>query len=301
MTKLEEAVLKQLSLESLGQLHNLDPKEAQARLNKLTQNVISEMTPSDILNHMENVYNETVIEYVSNPHNQGIVDELIEFMDLLPWGATVLELGCGPGRDALFMSCPDKDFRLSLMNRLRTRDNKTVAEKYLVPEIVLRVTGIDQSKSMITACLEALMSLKTVGMSPAYEPQFLIADMHDLHSLPPKLIEERFNAVWSCTALLVHTPHSLIHPTLQQISDILMPNGVFFISYIREQAAGKYDNLLLSSAGPIKYFSQPDPEKIAEIAKEYELSLEQQTFSDMEVNGQIKKKDFFVSQLFRKM
>lgn len=300
MTELEKAVLKQLSLESLEQLRSLDQKKTQAMLDKMAQNLLPKMPPSEILSHMQEVYNSTVNEYVANSHNKGIVDELIEFMDLLPRGATVLELGCGPGRDALFMSCPDKDFRLSLMNRLRARDNKTVAEKYPVPEIVLRVTGIDQSKSMIAASLEALMSLKTVGIQTPYEPQFLNVDMHNLYSLPPKLIEERFDAIWSCAALLVHTPHSLIHPTFHQISELLLPNGIFSLSYTREQIAGQYDKLLLSSTGAIKYFSQPDPEKITEIAEQYDLKLEQQTFNDMEVNGQVKIKELFVSQLFRK-
>lgn len=293
MTNLETVILKSLVVDTA----NPQSKEIQARLDEITPTIIKQLSPQDILEHMKEVYNLTVNEYLANSHKQMVVDELLEFMAFLPESARVLDIGCGTGRDALFMSSRNRSFRLSLMQRVK--NGKKTSEKYSLPTTAFRVVGLDQSEAMIAKSKETFLKLETDGVIFSYEPQFLIGNMHSLPALD-YFGGERFSGIWSCTALFTHTPHSLIQPSLHQISEILTPNGIFSISYTNGKASGQYDKLLLSSTGRVKYFSQPNPEEISEIAKKYNLILEHQGFADMEVNGQIKKKDLFVSQLFRK-
>ena len=293
MTKLEEAVFN-----TLGDTSHFQPKDRQTRLDEVTQTVICQLSPQDILDHMKVVYDETVDEYVANPHNQMVVDELIEFMSLLPEGARVLDVGCGPGRDILFMSTRNRSFRLTLMGR--PKNGKKTSEKYNVPTTALRATGLDQSNAMIAKSLLEELKLEVRGKETtfSYKPKFLVGDMHHL----PKLDDfagKPFAGIWSCTALFTHTPRELINPAMQSIIRLLDKSGVFFTSYLN-RLGGPYDKLLLSSTGKIKYFSHQNPEEIAEVAKACGLTLQSQSFSDFEIQGKVVKKDFFVSQLFRK-
>ena len=51
----------------------------------------------------------------------------------------------------------------------------------------------------------------------------------------------------------------------------------------------------------IKYFSQPDPDEIVELAKTCGLSLESEVFSHFEIDGKVVKENLFVAQFFRKV
>ncbi|MFH1848607.1 MAG: class I SAM-dependent methyltransferase [archaeon] len=48
-------------------------------------------------------YNRTVSQYIKNTRNLQPVKELKKFMQLLPGGAEILDLGCGPGLDAYYL------------------------------------------------------------------------------------------------------------------------------------------------------------------------------------------------------
>lgn len=85
------------------------------------------------------------------------------------------------------------------------------------------------------------------------------------------------------------------------VAKALKPGGLFFASYTSGLAdGGRYDKLLLSSTGRIKYFSQPDPSQIAAAAGLNGLLLVSESLSDLEAKGRVIKKDLFVSQLYRK-
>ena len=124
--------------------------------------------------------------------------------------------------------------------------------------------------------------------------------MHNFSSLNMITYKPLFSGIWSCAALFTHTPLELLDVALHSVSSSISQDGIFFVSYTNGQATGIYDKLLLSSTGIIKYFSQPNPKQITDIAERYNLYLEKEKFNDFEVNGVIKKKNLFVSQFFRK-
>jgi len=296
MTKLENLVLTHSKYVALG--GNADKKAVQAVLDEITDEVLAGLTPDEICRHVQEVYDATVDEYIKNPHNKDIIDELIVFMSMLPDEARVYDIGCGPGRDTFFMSIADEEYRKSQM--CRVKNGKTTLEKFSVPTKVFEVVGIDSAPEMIGLAFSKELKLRANRLLPEDVltfPYLLQKDMHDPHleGFGP------FDAIWSCTALFTHTPRAQLFPAMESVARILKNNGIFFASYTSGRVDGRYDKLLLSSTGRIKYFSQPDPDEIAKIAQTCGLKLEKELFSDFEVGGKVLKKDLFVSQFFRKI
>lgn len=292
MTNLEIAVFGNEKYSSLSA--DASKQERQSMLDIITDEVIQRLTPEEISRHVQEVYNATIDEYAANSHNLHIVDELVEMMSLLPPNARVLDMGCGTGRDVLFMSVPDEKFREELMGR--TRMGKTTREKFSVPVATFRVIGIDSSSEMLSVAMKWRSSLTEDGLLKHDEyPRFLERDITgNIDSIGT------FDGIWSCAALFTHTPKSCLVTTLNSISEIMKEGGLFLTTYTNGLAGGKYDKLLLSSTGRIKYFSHPNPNEISGIAKQCGLVLESEQFSDFEVGDKVLKKDLFVSQLFRK-
>lgn len=297
MTKLENLVLSHSKYKALGE--NTDKKERQSVLDEIAEEVLAKLSSREICDHVREVYDATVDEYVKNPHSQGVIDELIEFMNMLPDGTEVLDIGCGTGRDVFFMSVNDADFRRVRMQRVS--DGKTTLEKLPVPSAVFKAVGVDSSEKMLRSARAKKDELIKNGVLPEFSyadpfPHFIWADMHNID-----VVElGHYDAIWSCTALFTHTPRSLIEPAMQSVATVLKSGGILFLSYTNGQTETKYDKLLFSSTGRIKYFSQPDPAIIWFAAKKYGLELEKESFSDFEVNGALIKKGLFVSQFFRK-
>lgn len=272
-----------------------DPKEKQKVLDEITPEILAGLTAQQICDHTREVYDTTVQEYVNENHNQGIIFDLAVFMNTVPQGGRVLDVGCGVGRDALFMSCSDPEFRRELMNR--TVNDKTVFDLCgYVPQRTFRVIAIDSSAEMLNFARsqETELSKKCQDMKRV---TFMLADMHQLGRLR---FANKFDGIFCCTSLLTHTPAELVKPSIESLSGLLNPGGVLFISYTNGRATGIYDKLKLSQTGFIKYFSQPDPEVIEMLAERYSLKLERQTISDFEVGHVVKVKNLFVAQFFRK-
>jgi len=294
MTKLEIAVLNNLQYSSLTA--TATKKERQDVLDKITSEIMAVLTTTEIVSHVQEIYNETIDEYATNSLHQNIVDELIDFMSYVPHdNALVIDVGCGTGRDALFMSVSDQEFRKSLMGR--TKNGQTTLEKFLVPTKAIRVVGIDSSLGMLGVAQKWQSSLIQSGHLKLGEyPRFLYHDAtKSLESLG------KVDGIWSCAALFTHTPKECLVETINSIAKTVKQGGVFYTTYTNGRSEEKYDKLLLSSTGRIKYFSHPDPSDIAEIARQCGLVLAQEQYSNMEsADGKIIKKDLFVSQLYRK-
>ncbi len=296
MTQLEKLIFEHPKYKTLSA--DASKAERQAVLDEITEEVISSVTSKEILLHTQAVYDATVEEYVKNPHNKDIIDELVVFMDMLPDGARVYDVGCGTGRDAFFMYVTDQEFRKSLMNR--EQQGRKTLDKYSVPTKKVCVVGLDFSQKMIEYAWRWKDDLVNKGFIPkdSWNPFFTKRDIHDFMDNP--ISAACVEGVWSCTALFTHTPCELLPKAMWSVSEALECGGIFFTSYTNGLAEGRYDKLLLSSTGLIKYFSQPDPGEIAKIAQNYGLKLEKESFSDFETNGKVFKKDLFVSQFFRK-
>lgn len=294
MTFIEKLVQEHDAYKQLG--NDASRGARQTVLDRITDDIMRFVTPFDIFWDTQAVYGATIEDYAANPHTKDIVDELLEFMAILPDGARVLDIGCGTGRDALFMSVRDQEFRSSLMGR--TRKGIATRDVYSIPQKVFSVTALDQTPAMIAHAIQKKRELVLRGLldEAKHNPRFLITDMH---VLKPEVVG-MFDGAWSCTALFTHTPREWIHSSLRGVASVLATGGIFFVSYTNGKADGRYDKLLLSSTGRIKYFSQPDPDEITARAKEAGLTLSSETYNDHIVNGTILKKNLYASQLFVK-
>lgn len=294
MTKLETTVLNNPQYSSLPA--TATKQERQDVLDKITNEVIRQLTAEEISSHVREVYDETIDEYLKNPHTLHVVDELIDFMSYMPSdGGLVIDVGCGTGRDVLYMSVADKKFREGLMGR--TKNGQTTLEKFPVPAKTLKVIGVDSSLGMLGVAQKWQSTLIQEGkLKLGGYPRFLYHDAtNSLESLG------KVDGIWSCAALFTHTPKECLVDTINSIAKTVRQGGVFYTTYTNGRSEGKYDKLLRSSTGRIKYFSHPDPSDIAEIARQCGLVLAQEQYSDMvDVDGKVTKKDLFVSQLYRK-
>lgn len=310
LTKLENVIIETFNLKNQKKIAAL----TQDQLDKKTEQIIKKLTPQDLIDHTREIYNRTINRYKTDPHSQeGIVDELILFMNLLKEGDLVLDLGCGSGRDTLFMTTTNPNIRKSLMQRIR--NGKRTIEKYSPPEKTLKVVALDSSEEMLRTVWGVIAQKKSTIKNL---PILIQGDMHDLRGAwtfcaPPgeysnslKTIfndwqpKRAFHGIWACTSLFVHTPKELIESTVKLWSNCLFIGGKFCLSYINGKTTGRYNKLLRSSSGNIKYFSQPNPDKIRKIAKECGLKELLFRITDFEIKGRLIRKNFFVSHIFEK-
>ncbi len=296
MTKLEQAI----RLYAYGSLldDSAPQSEKQKVLDEITPAVLGRVEPRDLVIHAREVYDATADEYAKNPHTKDIIDELVQFMFMLPDGARVLDIGCGVGRDSLFMSVKDEAFRKEHMGRMK--GGISTREKFCIPQKTFAVTGIDNSLKMLALAKERSSqliqkSLITYKTSPTFDYE----DMHTI-DIDPQYSLGDFDGIWSCTALFTHTPVQMFQLAMGSVSGALKSGGVFFASYTNGVADGQHDKLLLSSTGRVKYFSQPSPEEITDLAEQHGLILKAQMFSDFEIRGKVIKENLFVSQFFKK-
>lgn len=269
--------------------------EKQKVLDSITPIVLQHIEPIDLVQHANEIYDATADEYAKNPHTKDIIDELVHFMFMLPEGACVLDVGCGVGRDSLFMSAANEEFRKEYMGRIK--DGMATREKMRIPSKTFMVTGIDNSLKMLELAREKSAVLIRKGLlTPEASPVFSCEDMHNID--PTNF--GNYDGIWSCAALFTHTPYQLLALAMESMSKVLKPGGLFFTSYTNGIIDGQYDKLLASSTGRIKYFSQPNPEEIADLAKRCGMILKAQMFSDFEIRGKVIKENLFVSQFFKK-
>lgn len=286
LTKLEDVVIEVFKLKNREEIAKL----TQNQLDKKTEQIIQKLTPQDLIDHTRVVYNKTTGRFKTDPHIQeGIVDELIEFMNLLNEGDLVLDLGCGSGRDTLFMTTTSLDIRKSLMQRIR--NGKRTIEKYLPPEKTLRVIALDNSEEIQKIARNRIIQNKSTIKN---FPVFVLGDMHN------PVLKKKFHGIWSCAALFVHTPKELIKPAIKLWSDYLFIGGKFYLSYINGRMTERYNKLLRSSSGNIKYFSQPDYVEIRKVAKKYGLKELMFRITDFEIHGKLIQKNFFANHIFEK-
>lgn len=290
MTNLEKAV----------QSNPIFKKAVQKALDEIAESVLAEMKTIDIIDHTTKIYNDTVEEYVKNPHTKNIIPELLDFMSMVPNRGKVLDIGCGPGRDAFFMTVQDPNFREMFMEKIK--GGVSVLQELHLSEKTFQVHGIDSSVKMLRHALEKKKKFLECGLLTSENLPCSCFSVQEMHGRDDGYSSQcDFDGIWSCAALFTHTPKSLIGPAIKSVSSCLRTGGVFFTSYTNGVTEGVPEKLLLSSTGKIKYFSHSDPREIEDTAKKYSLELIKESFSDYEINGKVIKKDLFVSQFYRKV
>jgi SAM-dependent methyltransferase len=299
-TMLEEAVFCHPAWRAMSA--GAGKEEKQKILDAVSDEILSLLDGAELQKSIIDAYHGTLPAYRENPHTQGIIRELIRFINLdeLPAGAKILDLGCGYGRDTLFMAIDCPVFRLGLMQR--RIGGKAVWESYVVPEKSFQVVGVDGASNMISAAKHWLFDLSAVYAQAGKDsyPRFLVGDMHRIDVRDESNRPLSFDGIWSCTALFTHTPHDLLQTAMRSVANVLKPGGVFFVSYTNGRPSGRYNKLILSSTGRIKWFSQPDPDEIISLAARCGMKLmADSTFSDY-AQGADFARDLFVSHFFRK-
>lgn len=291
MTKLEQVVLSVLGLRWLEELKKGDRLEIQSKLDDLTPDIIGRLNDSEICVSTRQVYDETAAEYEKNPHTRKVIPELPEFMEMVPDKALVLDMGCGHGRDTLFMSLSDPELRRSLM--------KNPGQK--PPDKTFSVVAVDGSIELLSlAEAKYARAVDERGSSRCESVAFINRDMHSNQGYERMFGKNFFRGIWSCAALFTHTPESHLDQTLSGMAKILTPGGIFFTSYTQQEENGRYNKLLLSSTGRIKWFSHPQAEQITNLAAQNGLRLLKSRYSDFEQKGHPIQKNLFVSQFFIK-
>ncbi|OGZ05743.1 MAG: hypothetical protein A2845_01180 [Candidatus Lloydbacteria bacterium RIFCSPHIGHO2_01_FULL_49_22] len=297
MTKLEERLFANVDYAFLRSVSG-SPAEIQAVLDRISDMLCDDIDPIQLLAHNRVVYEETALQYAQNTEHEHIPDALIAFMNKLRNNDMVLDIGCGTGRDAVFMAISDRTLRKCFMGRMK--DGKAAHERFGIPRKSFFALGIDASPGMVrsaTAFAEAHGLTRRGGEAPRAEFLCEIADMHFLRTV--ETVEGLFDGVWSSAALFMHTPQQCIAPALEGVAHVLRRGGVFGVSYFNSPIGVSYNNLRYSRTGEIKYFSRPQSAQIVLAAESAGLCLIEESLSDLEMAGTLKK-DFFISQLFRK-
>ena len=111
----------------------------------------------------------------------------------IPSGSSVLEIGCGSGRDALFLA-----------------------------SLGYTVTALDGSGSMIAEARKKLSAQEAANVS-FQRAFFPLPDDHPL-------LSKKFNAV-TAIAVLMHIPDTELFPFACQVKLLLEDGGIFFCSF----------------------------------------------------------------------
>ena len=284
---------------------NAPAGDIQKRLDEIATEVCQKAGADELTRHMWFVYEETAPTYAKNPEHGNVPDALLAFMNHVPeyrgkYVPHVLDLGCGTGRDAVFMALQDPEARKQFMGRMK--DGKSALERFGLPQKSFHVEGIDASRAMMShaACLAEKYGFDQAwyGSRDHLLSSVRFAECIGMHHLRADRLRT-FDGVWSSAALFMHTPKELIGLALDGVRRVLYGGGVFGVSYANNATNLPYDNLRYSRTGEIKYFSRPTPQMIVAAAALHGLDLFEEQYSDLEMAGEVKK-DFFVTQFYRK-
>jgi SAM-dependent methyltransferase len=298
-TRLEEELDRDTRL-VCERLAHLDPLIIQRHLDEIGPAICDKVGPQALDDHNKVIYEETAHKYAGNPEHYCVPDQLLVFMEAIPDRSLVLDLGCGSGRDAVFMSLRDPETRAPHMQRMKY--GIPAVERFGIPRKVFCVIGVDASQEMVKiASLHATLESVTPFDSPTTRGRafasFMTGDIHKLEY--HQHWRSLFDGVWSSAALFMHTPREFIAEALRGVFVVLKPGGVFGVSYANNAGDMPYHNLRYSRTGEIKYFSRPTPKEIKVAASHLGATILHEEYSDLTFDGTVKK-DFFITQFFRK-
>lgn len=299
LTELEQALAENMDY-AFVRATGGSPKEIQDVLDTIATDVCRRVGPHALIDHMRVVYDETAHAYAENTEHLSVPDALLSFMNAdfpTKEEPSILDLGCGFGRDAVFMSLCDGELRKQFLGR--TKDGKTALERFGVPTQTFSVIGVDVSLAMAAEADQFALKHGLWSGKHFPVPDLSFIGGVDMHNIDPCGWFSVFDGIWSSAALLLHAPRECVGVALTAISRALQSGGVFAVSYFNNASKLSYDNLRYSRTGRVKYFSRPDPELIAMMAHFAGLELEEAEYSDLEMNGVVQE-NFFITQFFRK-
>lgn len=282
MAKLTDLLLKKYP--SLKQILP-DKKITQTFLNEHTQEIISDLSENEIVEFTGNVYDCTAQQYDRDSHTRGIPESLPTFVTSIPEEGIILDLGCGHGRDSVY-----------------------------IIENGRKVVPYDASQKFIDITKEKL------GQNNPQVPTSFVGDFtrpktKKLISLtkdsPEKFLKilrdepvETFDGIWACTSLLIHTPLSRLDSAINYWGQTLKQGGLFAVSYFNPHRTGfkKGYSLRASTTGEIKIFVSPSSKQVHTAFNNAGLTLLENTVNDYtDAPKKIQKKMFFINETYKKI
>lgn len=295
MSLLSQRVFTHPEYKKLALTASLQTK--QKLIDEITDEILDNMDPQTICDHVNKTFNqsELVRKHADTAYSEYVPLELLHFMKRVPNGGRVLEPGCGPGRDALFMSFAHPG-RLHFIKH--KGGQKMLKKNYGIVQKEFKVIGIDNSSEMIEVAKEMHSRAVTAAGVRIKYPIYFIKDWR---TLGPKFLTEPLDGIWSWMALATFTPHELLDREIELMASLLKRGGTLFIHYTNGAVAGGYDKLVISPRDNIQYTSQPSPFMIIESAEAHGLKLEKSRYSAHENLKGEKVRNMSVYQTFTKV
>lgn len=143
--------------------------------------------------NLRQTYNKIAEDWFKDHHaDTWWQDGTQKFLDALPQGSRILDLGCGSGEKSKYLT--DKGYK---------------------------VTGIDFSENLIAI---AKRENSAAELESNLQPNFEIFDIYELEKYP-----KTFDAVFAQASLL-HIPKNIIREVLEKIKDKINPGGLLYIA-----------------------------------------------------------------------
>jgi SAM-dependent methyltransferase len=245
-----------------------------------------------------------------NPHTRYIIPELVDFMGMMPDDGLVLDLGCGHGRDSLYMV--SQGGRESLHNPEKEYSD--------VPTKTLRVVPYDGSLELLKITGKKLFDYKEKvpllvegDFSKPKHTAFMHTNLSELSAKVDNTLrgyksEPIFDGIWACTSLLIHTPASRIEGAIKYWSSLVKEDGIFAAGYFNPVLKAPVSYRLSQGVNEetgeptVKVFMAPPLKLIRDSFAEAGMELISGLSSDYVDNSRnIDKPAFFLNDVYRKV
>lgn len=263
----------------------------QESIDAIAEKIESELTAEDIAEHNIKAYTDSVEAYAQKPSNKFVAPEITDFIDALDDGSTVLDLGCGQGRDSLYFTCPE-------MRDSLNRDGMTSPSKQL------QTVPLDGSLAFLRMTYrslrehEALSHVPLMGQANFSERRFRFpyakCDTYEDQFLDGGLCD----GIWACASLFIHSDPETLEDDIVFWSGKMRENGVFGGSYIRAEKTGRRFLASRSAPGEIKVFTHFCDADIEQAFENCGFTKLLSSKGDYSGRGS-EQKDFFGNFLYR--
>jgi len=240
-------------------------KKAQVFLYAHSDEILRDLDGQQIVDYIGSAYDATAEEYDKDSHTQDFAPNFFNFVGRLNKGSLVLDLGCGHGRDSLYML-----------------------------EQGMRVIPYDISFNLMQITAEKVQNHEN------RVPSMVIGDFTGSNT---GFRDEEFDAIWACTSLLVHTPLFRLDRAVGVWAKTLKKRGLFGVSYFNPNFEGFKQgyNIRMSTTGEIKIFVSPGEEQVKRAFNNAGLILEEENKTDyVDKPKEIDRSEFFVDAIYMK-
>ena len=277
----------------------------QAAVDEVEREVLSQLSAEDIAEHNNFAYSNSVKEYGQKDANRLVVPEIVDFINLMPEGGLVLDIGAGHLRDTVYMVDPESRLPLSRSDMATPYgDNRLkvvpldISEKFFDGNL-WKIAGPKKVSSVPLMVLGDFMKPGRGQIYHSLEQRFSsnLGDVFTRGDLRPVL-----DGIWSCAGYMVHMDPTKFEEATQGWAKTLKQGGVFAVSYINKKDNGHDMKLLASRSAPgeVKIFSHFRSQDVDRVFENAGMRLIDSSTGDYSGHGHVMK-DFFGSAMYRKL